>query len=78
VYRDVPGFAWRRLDRFEGDMYRRQRVQAQLADGATLMAETYLVRPRFLARLDRVEWNFAEFLRSGKGKFCRGYRGYGA
>jgi gamma-glutamylcyclotransferase (GGCT)/AIG2-like uncharacterized protein YtfP len=76
VYRDVPGFAWARLDSFEGDMYRRQRVHVELRDGATLMAETYVVRPRFLSRLDHAEWDFSEFLRSGKAKFCRHYHGY--
>ena len=76
VYRDVPGFAWARLDRFEGDMYRRRRVQVALTDGATLVAETYVVRPRFVSRLDRAEWNFSEFLRSGKAKLCRHYQGY--
>jgi gamma-glutamylcyclotransferase (GGCT)/AIG2-like uncharacterized protein YtfP len=76
LYRDVPGFAWARLDSFEGDMYRRRCVQVDLGDGARLAAETYVVRPRFVARLDVVEWDFAEFLRSGKTKFCRDYRGY--
>jgi len=76
VYRDVPDFAWARLDRFEGDMYRRHRVQIELMDGATLKAQTYVVRPRFVSRLDKAEWDFSEFLRSGKAKFCRHYRGY--
>ena len=76
LYRDVPAVAWARLDRFEGDMYLRQRVQVELTDGATLKAETYVVRPRFLARLAHSEWSFSEFLRSGKGKFCRDYQGY--
>ena len=76
VYRDVPGFAWARLDRFEGDMYRRRSVQVQLTDGVTLMAQTYVVRPRFVSRLDSAGWSFAEFLRSGKAKFLRHYPGY--
>jgi gamma-glutamylcyclotransferase (GGCT)/AIG2-like uncharacterized protein YtfP len=76
VYRDVPGCAWARLDRFEGDMYRRRCVRVQLTDGATLMAETYVVRRGFVSRLDNAEWNFSEFLRSGKAKFCRHYQGY--
>jgi len=30
VYRDVPGFAWARLDSFEGDMYQRKPVLVEL------------------------------------------------
>lgn len=76
VYRDVPGFAWARLDSFEGDMYRRQPVLVELTDGTTLTAETYVVRARFVSRLAYAEWNFSEFLRSGKAKFHRHYQGY--
>ena len=76
LYRAVPGFAWARLDDFEGDMYLRHSVRIELPDGATLSAETYLVRPQFLARLGHDEWSYAEFLRSGKEQFCDRYRGY--
>jgi len=76
LYRELPGFAWPRLDDFEGDMYLRRRVRVALADGATLAAETYVVRPRFVARLAQGDWSLAEFLRSGKASFCREYQGY--
>lgn len=76
LYRRVPGFAWPRLDGFEGDMYLRRRVRVALADGAVLPAETYVVRPRFVARLAPDEWSLAEFLRSGKASFCSHYKGY--
>ena len=76
LYRELPGFAWPRLDDFEGDMYLRRRVRVALADGDTLAAETYVVRPRFVARLAPHEWSLAEFLSSGKASFCRDYTGY--
>jgi gamma-glutamylcyclotransferase (GGCT)/AIG2-like uncharacterized protein YtfP len=76
VYRDLPGSAWSRLDRFEGKMYVRQPVQVEMIDGATLPAETYIVRPEFLSYLEVSEWSFAKFLRDGKKRFKRDYCGY--
>jgi gamma-glutamylcyclotransferase (GGCT)/AIG2-like uncharacterized protein YtfP len=76
IYRDLPSSAWRRLDRFEGEMYLRQLVQVEVIDGATLLAETYIVRPKFLCYLEASEWSFAKFLRNGKKLFQREYCGY--
>jgi gamma-glutamylcyclotransferase (GGCT)/AIG2-like uncharacterized protein YtfP len=76
LYRRVPASAWARLDRFEGPMYVRQTVCIELADGASLSADTYLVRTRFLSRLAGDDWSYAEFLRRDKATFARYYRGY--
>lgn len=76
VYRNVPDSAWERLDRFEGEMYARQLVQIELNDGALLPAATYVIQEEFLGHLDRSEWNVADFLRSGKSRFQKHYKGY--
>jgi gamma-glutamylcyclotransferase (GGCT)/AIG2-like uncharacterized protein YtfP len=76
AYLDVPESAWHRLDRFEGEMYERLRVEITLGSGATLHAETYVVKPEFLIRLEPHGWDFAEFLGTGKTSFQRHYRGY--
>ncbi len=76
LYRDVPRSAWRRLDRFEGEMYTRQLVKVEIFDGGTLTAEAYIVRPEFLCHHEASEWNFANFLRNGKKPFQRDYSGY--
>jgi len=76
VYRDVPEAAWVRLDRFEGEMYERSIVQVEMKDGSILPAATYVTLPKFLDRLDPSGWDFAEFLRTGKTSFRRGYGGY--
>jgi gamma-glutamylcyclotransferase (GGCT)/AIG2-like uncharacterized protein YtfP len=76
VYRDVPDSAWERLDRFEGEMYARRRVQIKLNDGSTLPAATYMVQPAFLGHLEQSDWDFADFLRNGKTSFQRHYKGY--
>ena len=76
IYRDVPKPAWERLDRFEGGMYLRREVQIELGDGSTAGAETYIVKPEFMDLLEVSEWEFSEFLRSGKARFQKGYKGY--
>ncbi len=76
LYRNVPTSAWARLDRFEGEMYARQAVQITLADGETLLAEAYVVRPQFLDRLEQSAWSLADFLREGKASFQQHYTGY--
>jgi len=76
LYRDVPRSAWRRLDRFEGEMYTRQLVEVWMFHGAPITAEAYIVRPEFLCQLEASEWNFANFLRNGKRPFQRDYSGY--
>ncbi len=76
LYRDLPNHAWPRLDRFEGEMYRRATLTIRHADGETLAAETYVLHEKFAHCLDTREWDFEAFLRHGKGRFKRLYRGY--
>ena len=76
VYRNVPGLAWDRLDRFEGEMYVRKRVRIVLDNGAVSPANTYVLQPGFESRLDRSDWDFGEFLRNGKVSFQQHYKGY--
>lgn len=78
VFRNVPDSAWDRLDRFEGEMYARRPVRIELNDGATLPAAVYVVKPQFRDHLEPSEWNFADFLRTGKARFQKNYRGYQA
>lgn len=78
VYFDVPDTAWARLDRFEGDMYARELVEAELETGDCMTVATYVARPEFLSRLETADWSFADFLREGKARFQAGYKGYEA
>ncbi len=76
VYLNVPDSAWDRLDRFEGDMYAREIVPIEVYEGETLSASAYVVRPQFIHLLDGSEWDFNEFLRTGKANFQNAYKGY--
>jgi gamma-glutamylcyclotransferase (GGCT)/AIG2-like uncharacterized protein YtfP len=78
VYWNVPNLAWDRLDRFEGEMYARQPVQIELNDGETLQAETYIIQPAFLGRLNQSDWDFEDFLVRTKASFQKYYKGYGS
>jgi gamma-glutamylcyclotransferase (GGCT)/AIG2-like uncharacterized protein YtfP len=78
VYRNVPAWAWVRLDHFEGEMYSREIVQVELTDATLVSATTYVVRAEFRDCLDNTDWDLAVFLRDGKESFRRGYKGYRA
>ena len=69
VYFDVPGSAWPPLDRFEGGMYARRMVEAELEDGRKLQVQTYVVPPEFETEVAPAEWDYVEFLRAGKARF---------
>ncbi len=76
TYRNVPGSAWHRLDRFEGEMYERRHVTVILNDRTELSAETYIIHPEYLEHLDQSGWDFDDFIRKGKASFQRNYKGY--
>lgn len=48
----MPASAWDRLDRFEGEMYARRTVSIEMGCGGRLTAETYIVRPEYVDRLE--------------------------
>jgi gamma-glutamylcyclotransferase (GGCT)/AIG2-like uncharacterized protein YtfP len=76
VYYDVSSDAWQRLDRFEGNLYVRTEISVVLPHGARVPAWTYLVAPTFHHELSNEEWNYEEFLRSGKRTFRGQYEGF--
>lgn len=77
VYWQVPAFAWRRLDRFEGKMYRREVVSVSRLDGRRVLAGAYLAGPAAYSLLTASEWDPDRFRWFGKARFERCYAGYG-
>ena len=67
--------ALERLDRFEGEMYRREQVEVVLADHQTLRAETYVMRPEYYHRLSQHDWTLEGFLSQGRSLFLAEYVG---
>jgi gamma-glutamylcyclotransferase (GGCT)/AIG2-like uncharacterized protein YtfP len=78
VYHALPADAWRRLDRFEGDLYVRTSVAVELPDATLRRVQTYLVRPELTGCLEDRVWELESFLRYGKAEFERAYTGYAA
>jgi gamma-glutamylcyclotransferase (GGCT)/AIG2-like uncharacterized protein YtfP len=76
LYRQVSRQLWRRLDQFEGSLYRRCSIVVRLAGGHTVTAYTYVIRPRSAQRLLPLEWDFDTFLEQGKAHFLQHYRGF--
>ena len=58
LVRNIPPGAWQRIDRYEGEYYRRELVQVTLADGSAIDASTYIIRPRYHSRLSRRPWQY--------------------
>ncbi|MFT5574820.1 MAG: gamma-glutamylcyclotransferase (GGCT)/AIG2-like uncharacterized protein YtfP [Bermanella sp.] len=59
LVRGVPSAAWQQLDRYEGEMYRRTEVLVQKATREDEEVWTYVIRPRYRARLGNREWKFS-------------------
>ncbi|ADW18277.1 AIG2 family protein [Desulfobulbus propionicus DSM 2032] len=78
VYHTISPDNWKRLDRFEGEMYDRRPVTVRYADGCEAVVDCYLFRPEFAHRLTATEWDFAAFLHDGKQQFHQQYRGFKA
>jgi len=74
-YRDLPEQTWPRLDLFEGEIYHRTGIRALLDDGSVADAETYVIREEYIHLLSGDAWDYEEFLRCGKERFTREYRG---
>jgi len=76
IYMNVPPPAFERLDRFEGEQYERRSVQVEFDYGSLIPAETYVIRPEFMDRLETFDWDYETFLLCGKCIFQKHYRGY--
>jgi len=71
LYVDLPPLAMERLDRFEGEEYRREAVIVTLADGRRSDAWVYVFATEQHHRLDAGPWDFDQFLRTGKTRFMQ-------
>lgn len=64
VYRGVNAAALERLDRFEGELYARERVVVDLATGERVAALAYVVRPEHRGELCDEPWDPQAFRQS--------------
>lgn len=71
VYLGVPDTAWGSLDEYEGEMYRRVKVEVHAGAGQPLDAWAYVLRPQYRHRLAEHDWDFSDFLRNGKAAYLK-------
>ncbi|MGD2119054.1 MAG: gamma-glutamylcyclotransferase [Chromatiales bacterium] len=76
LYFDVAADDLRRLDLFEGEYYQRQSLSVCIADGSTLVADTYVVKPQFRHIAAAGDWDPEYFRRHGMQAFLRRYQGF--
>lgn len=71
VYLEVPNEAWARLDRYEGEMYRRENLEIVTFSGERLSAWTYIIRTEYQRNLAGSDWDYAHFVRNGKADYMK-------
>ena len=76
IYFDVDELSLERLDAFEGDLYQRTPVLAEMERGEILNAESYVIKPEFKYHLSSREWNVKEFAQKHLEAFLETYSGF--
>jgi gamma-glutamylcyclotransferase (GGCT)/AIG2-like uncharacterized protein YtfP len=77
VYQGIEEQGWNRLDRFEGEIYSRNRVVIRYPedDGEETVC-CYVVKPEYRQLLTTTPWDFKAFLQHGKKIFQTRYLGF--
>ncbi len=76
VYVDLDHATLKRLDAFEGGLYRRIHVRVQTNGGKLVTADTYVVKPSFRCRLTATPWSQEEFKQKDMDAFLARYPGF--
>ena len=61
IYFDINDYIIRKLDRFEGHAYNRQRVEVDLRDGSKVFAQTYVLKKAFFSIIEDKIWDQQHF-----------------
>ena len=76
IYFDVDKLSLEWLDAFEGDLYQRTSIPAEMERGEILNAEAYVIKPEFRNHLSSSEWNMKEFAQKHLKTFLETYSGF--
>jgi len=76
IYFDVDELSLERLDIFEGDLYLRTAISAELERAEIINAEAYVVKPEFRIYLSSSEWNIKKFVQKHLKAFLENYSGF--
>lgn len=69
VYSGLTAVHLRRLDRYEGILYRRRRVRVENDAGCPLETWVYVIAEPYRHRLSDEPWDFEAFARDGLGPY---------
>jgi gamma-glutamylcyclotransferase (GGCT)/AIG2-like uncharacterized protein YtfP len=76
IYIDVDESSLERLDAFEGDMYQRTPILAEMKGGEICNAQAYVIKPQFSGYLSSKEWDAKEFVQKHLKAFLGTYSGF--
>lgn len=76
IYFGVDELSLKRLDAFEGDLYQRTPILAEIEGGDKFNAQAYVVKPKFRNHLSSLEWNAIEFTQKHLEAFLETYSGF--
>jgi len=76
IYFDVDESSLERLDAFEGDLYQRTPILAEIKGEEMISAEAYVIKPQFSGYLSSKEWNEKEFVQKHLKAFLETYSGF--
>ena len=76
IYFDVDKLSLERLDAFEGDLYQRTPILAEMDGGEIFNAEAYVIKPKFRNHLSSSEWKMKEFAQKHLKAFLETYSGF--
>jgi len=76
IYFDVDELSLERLDAFEGDLYQRTPILAEMEGGEIFNAEAYIIKPKFRNHLSSSEWNMKEFAQKHLEAFLETFSGF--
>jgi gamma-glutamylcyclotransferase (GGCT)/AIG2-like uncharacterized protein YtfP len=76
IYFDVDESSLERLDAFEGDLYQRTPILAEMEGGEIFNVQAYVIKPQFGNHLSSLEWNVVEFAQKHLKAFLETYSGF--
>lgn len=77
IYCNISQEALARLDIFEGEMYRREKVEITVSkEEIPMEAMVYVIKPAYTHCLSDQSWDFETFLKQGKKLFEDHYFGF--
>jgi gamma-glutamylcyclotransferase (GGCT)/AIG2-like uncharacterized protein YtfP len=76
IYLGVTDQDITKLDRFEGEYYKRELAECRLLDGSEIFAYVFVFKEKYLNLIGDEDWDPDWFARFGMSSFLTEYRGF--